>query len=146
MKYLFLLYLNITCIIVSGNAQEKVAQYSVGKYGTRDYEHICFRTRKGKRTQIEYSYGSHPKEMRLAFLGKFIQNGKTGIKVQFPNKHILLVFPNETDLLIKDKKGKYVKTFKWEYEGPVNGIGTFCKVCAANEEEAMEIVKGVYLK
>jgi hypothetical protein len=130
----------------SANAQVKVAQYCFGKNGTKDYENISFWTKNDKRTHIEYSYGSNPKKIMLQFLGKSILNEKNCFKVQFPNKYILFIIPNETVLQIRDEKGKYTKTFTWEYEGPVNGIGTFCHACAENEEVAMEIVKKNFLQ
>jgi hypothetical protein len=145
MKYLLLTFLSIF-FILSGKAQVKVAQYCFGKYGKENYEHVSFQTKDGKRTHIEYSYGSKPKEIKLRFLGKATVNGKSCMKVQFPNKYILFIIPNGSDLQLKDESGKYIKTFSWEYEGPINGIGTYCNVCAEDKEAAMEIVKKSYLQ
>ncbi|HEX6426786.1 MAG TPA: hypothetical protein VF008_03830 [Niastella sp.] len=145
MKYLLLTFLSIF-FLLSGKAQAKVASYCFGKYGKEGYEHISFWTKDWKRTHVEYSYGSKPKEIRLQFLGKVIVHGKTCMKVQFPNKYILFITPNGSDLQIEDENRKYNKTFTWEYEGPVNGIGTYCTVCAEGKEDAMEIVKKSYLQ
>jgi hypothetical protein len=145
-KYLLLTFLPIIFFLFSGNAQVKVANYCFGKYGREDYENISFWIKNGKRTYIEYSYGSKPKEIRLRFLGKATVNGKTGMKVKFPNNYMLFITLNGSDLLIEDKSRKYIKTFTWEYEGPINGVGTYCNVCAENKEASIEIVKKHYLQ
>ena len=49
------------------------------------------------------------------------------------------------ELNVRNIEGNYLKTFKWEYEGPINGIGTFCTPCAEDEVEVMELLKIDYL-
>jgi len=145
MKHLSFLYFSTLLFTNVANAQSKVASYFAGKYGTSAYEHFSFWIENGKRTDIQYSYGSHPKEMKLAWLAPAVLNGKRCFKVQFPNKYILYIIPTNTALEVKDESGKYSKTFLWEYEGPVNGIGTFCDVCAEDQDAAMKIIKENYL-
>jgi hypothetical protein len=36
--------------------------------------------------------------------------------------------------------------FTWAYEGPVNGVGTFCNVCAKDEKEAIAVINGWFMK
>src|SRR6516164_4379484 len=116
---------------------QKSLQYSVGKEGTRDYEEMHFYTEKDGRGDIYYSYGKAGKAIELVYLEKDTCQGSPCFKVQFPNRLILYVAPQKSALLVTDGKGKYKKTFEWQYEGPVNGIGAFCEVCAADEDEAM---------
>ncbi|HEX8506619.1 MAG TPA: hypothetical protein VF630_14745 [Hymenobacter sp.] len=71
---------------------------------------------------------------------------KPGFKVRFPNKHLLYVVPSGSGLKVTSAKASAAKTYAWEYEGPVNGVGTFCSSCAENEKEAMRIVQASYLR
>lgn len=130
----------------TSTAQSKVANYSYDKYGAAQYEQFSFRVKDNKRAEITYSYGKDPKEIKLQYMGKAQINGDSCFKVQFPNKYVLYVIAKDRVLKVVDADGKYNKTFKWEYEGPVNGIGTFCGVCAADDDEAMELMKRVYFK
>ena len=146
MKEIFVFKLFIIVFITSSTAQVKVANYSIGRYGTERYEHLSFWIKDGKRNYIEYLYGAKPKEIKLIFLGQTILNDKRYLKVKFPNKYVLFINADGTKLSVNDEKGKYSKVFTWEYEGPVNGIGTYCDICAENEEEAIQIVKANYLQ
>ena len=127
-------------------AQMKVAGYSFGKPGTDKYEHLEFWTKDGQRTEVNYAYGKDRKEVKLQYLGKDQVNGYTCFKVKFTNNYILYVIPKGLQLQVSDAICKYNKTFSWEYEGPVNGIGTFCNVCAEDDEDAMKLIRAVYLK
>lgn len=126
-------------------APTKVASYSFGAPGTVSFEYLSFWVKAGKRTDIYYSYGANRKEVKLKYLGKTQVDSKPGFKVQFANGNVLSVVPNG-DLLTVSAAGQTPNSFAWEYEGPVNGIGTFCDVCAADEKEAMELVRTYYLK
>jgi len=143
----FLLSLILVLLLTtSSKAQLKVAQYSFGKYGTEKYEHFEFLTQGGKRTAIIYSYGSPQKETKLYYVGTSRINGDTCFKVRFANAYTLYVIPKELQLRITDSAGKYDKTFSWQYEGPVNGIGTHCETCAENETDALNMIQSSYLK
>ncbi len=125
----------------------KVANYSFGKYGTESYRHLSFWTENGKNAFIEYKHSKEATEVKLVNLGQTVFNGKKSIKVQFKNKHVLYITPNGFNLNVSDESGeKYFKTFTWEYEGPINGVGTFCNVCAENEKKAMELVMKIYFE
>jgi|SRR6185312_2488040 hypothetical protein len=123
---------------------QKVANYSFGRYGTSKYEHFSF-WEKGSPEGITYSFGKNEKEVKLKYLGKAYYEGKRCFKIQFPNNYVLYIIPDKLDLKIQDSTKTYFKTFSWEYEGPVNGIGTFCDVCAEDEKEALNIVNNTYL-
>lgn len=136
----------ILLLVVNAKGQTKVANYGVSKPGTDKYEHLSFWIEEGKRANIYYAYGKDRKEMKLQYLGVARMGKRSGFKLQFPNGFTVIVFAKNSLLLVRDFKGKYNKTFTWEYEGPVNGIGTFCDVCTEDEKEAMQLLKSHYLK
>ncbi len=138
-KYFLLILFPFICSACA--AQQKVANYFIGKYGTKSYEHFSFWMRDGKPSSVEYSYGTKPKYMTLKIIGIEIRNGRKALKVQFPNNYVLLITADKQRLLVTDVNAGYNKTFQWEYEGPVNGVGTFCDVCAEDETEAITIVE-----
>ncbi len=86
-------------------------------------------------------YGKDRKEVNVRYVA---QAGTSGFTVQFPNNTILTIKPVGTSLKVTNSKTNYAKTFSWEYEGPVNGIGTFCTVCAQDEKKAMKLLKSSY--
>jgi hypothetical protein len=130
----------------TSHGQLKVANYSVGKYGTKEYEHLSFWTENGKKTYIEYSFGEKPTEVKLIMQEQKKQKKNKSVKVQFSNGYTLDITQNGFNLNVNDESGKYVRTFKWEYEGPIEGRGTFCEICAEDEKEALELVKKSYLQ
>jgi hypothetical protein len=141
--FLFFITLFITSTLC---AQIRVANYSLGKPGTAEYEHLEFWTKDGKPAEVNYVYGKNRKEVKLHNLGKDSLSGKAGFKVSFPNSLVLYIIPEELQLQVTDGAGKYSKTFIWEYEGPVNGIGMFCDVCVADDVDAMNLIRSVYMK
>jgi hypothetical protein len=146
MKELLFTILLVLFLVTTSQAQLKVANFSYGKFATDKYEHFEFWMKDGKRTDISYVYGKDSKENKLRYLGKDVINGDSCFKVQFSNKYILYVIPTGLVLKVTDVTGKYNRTFIWEYAGPVNGIGTYCDVCANDEDEAMKIIEASYLK
>lgn len=146
MKRLVFLTVFYFAIQANSNAQMKVASYSFGKPGTDKYEHFEFWINDGKRTNVEYSYGKDSKNIKLQYLGKDRINSDSCFKLQFSNNYILYVIPKGLTLKVIDSTAKYNKIFKWEYEGPVNGIGTYCDVCARDDEEAMKLIQSGYMK
>ena len=146
MKKIISLSISILLGVTSLLAQMKVANYSVGKPGTDKYEHLDFWTNNGKRTQINYSYGKDQKEVKMQYSGVDLINDDTCFKIRFTNNYTLFVIQKGLQLRVIDSAGKYDKTFSWEYEGPVNGVGTYCDVCAENDEEAMKLIELAYLR
>ncbi len=128
--------------------QQRVANYATGKQGAKSYEHFSFWVRKNKPDEISYSYveSGRERETKLTYLGKCVLKGEACFKVQFPNALILYIVPKGYSLKVVDDKGRYTKNFQWEYEGPVNGIGTFCSVCAEDEKAAMKIINTHFMK
>ncbi len=124
----------------------KVANYAYGQPGTDTYEEFSFWANNGKRTTISYTYGKDRKETTLQFAGQSRLDKKAGFTVQFPNQYTLQIIPVGNKIEVMDRQKKYRKTFHWQYEGPVNGIGTFCTVCAEDEKEAMRLLQTYYLK
>jgi len=146
MKKICYLTTFLLLILTTLSAQTKVANYSIGKYGTDKYEHFDFETKDGKRTEINYSYGKDNKNVKLQYAGNDVFNEDTCFKVNFPNNYTLYITVKENRLHIVDAEGKYNKTFSWEYEGPIDGIGTYCDVCAKGKEDAIMLIKSAYLK
>lgn len=127
-------------------AQQKMAQYSFGKYGTITYEHIEFWTNNGKRTKIFYSYGKKPHNIDLQYIGILKFHGDSCFKVRFSNDYVLYIIPAGTRLKIADSAFENNKIFSWEYEGPIDGRGTFCSVCAVNDADALNLLRSAYLR
>lgn len=125
---------------------QRVANYSYGEPGKADYEEFSFWVKANKHAEINYTYGREWKTVNLKYLGKDILNGEECFKVKFSNKYELYIIPKGDQIKVSDLSGKYSKYFFWKYEGPVNGIGTFCEPCVENEEEAMKLVKLYYMK
>jgi hypothetical protein len=141
--FLFFITLFITSTLC---AQIRVANYSFGKPGTTEYEHFEFSGKDGKPAEINYVYGKSRKELKLRNLGKDSVNGTGCFKVGFPNSLVLYIIPEELQLQVTDTAGRYSKTFTWEYEGPLNGVGMFCDLCATDDEDAMNLIRSVYMK
>lgn len=150
MKRIILLILVVLSYTAIGQQAipDKVAQYSAGERGTENFELFAFYTKKGSyHAKVEYSYGKDEKRLLLHYIGIAKTQGKDAFKVKFANNYTLDITPQKDfSLKIEDKKGKYSKIFKWQYEGPIDGRGTFCSVCADDEKAAMQIIDKYYLK
>lgn len=123
------------------NAQQ-VANYSTGTPGQENYEEFSFWVRDHQRSTIDYTYGINRKSLRLTYAGK----KTSSFQVRFANRLVLTLTPRGNTLLVTDSKGTYRKVFLWKYEGPENGVGTFCTPCAKDEKEAMKLIQSYYLK
>lgn len=125
-------------------SQMQVANFSTGKAGTTSYEHFSFYVEDGIRGDITYAYGKAGrggKEIKLNYLGRDTLDGLAVFKIGFPNNQIYYVIPQKTYLKIVSEKGKYNKIFRWEYEGPVNGRGTWCDACTQNGKESVALIR-----
>ena len=140
----FALFLVFFLLASSASAQMQVANFSTGKVGTKSHEHLSFYVKDGAKADITYAYGKDGrggKEINLEYLGKDTLNGAAVFKIAFPNNQVLYVIPQKTYLKIVDEKGKYNKIFRWEYEGPVNGRGTWCDSCTQDGKKSVALIK-----
>lgn len=149
-SFVFALFLLLTAWVNSTYAQEfQAANFSTGKEGTKSYEHFSFYVQNGKRADIGYAYGKAGRggrEIKLTYLGKDTLNGQSCFKVQFPNNQVLYIVPQKTYLKVVDEKGSYSKIFRWEYEGPVDGRGTWCEPCTQDDKESLDLIRKYFLK
>lgn len=139
-----ILLLLVVGLFSTGTFAQKVAAYATGTPGEADYESLSFWTDNGERSFVTYTYGSDRKEAAITYMGKSTFKGIDCFKIQFGNKLVLYVMSNGTELQVANIKGDYLKTFKWEYEGPVNGVGAECHVCAKDANDAMALLKSYY--
>ncbi len=126
----------------------QAANFSSGVFGSKNYEHLTFYVVNGRREKILYSHGrsGRAKEIELTNLGVETKGGRKSLKVRFPNNLILLITPLGNTLRVTNEKGDYRKVFSWEYEGPVDGRGTWCDSCTQNGRESVKLVKTYFLK
>lgn len=137
--------LAVGCLTASpAHAQNQVANYGFGQPGTAAYEHFSFWTKDGVRTDIHYAYGKDRTDIPLRYAGR-TNGGQPGFRVRFPNGRTLSMVPSGTTLRVTTKTAA-PKIFAWEYEGPVNGVGTACSVCTPDAAAAMRLVRKHYLK
>jgi hypothetical protein len=127
-------------------AQNQVANYSSGQPGTAAYEHFSFWTKDGRRTDLQYAYGKDRKDFQLRYAGPTRRQGQPGFKVRFPNGHTLYLTLSGNALKVATSPTAAPKTFAWEYEGPVNGVGTTCSVCVADAAAATRLLHKHYLR
>jgi hypothetical protein len=145
MKKLILLAAFLLLISKISLAQ-KVANYSIGKYGTDEYEKFSFWVNDDKRAEIFYVYGKDEKQLMLTYVGPVMVKGTEGFKVRFPNNHTYTIVPDALNLKITDSGSRYNKTFTWAYEGPVDGVGTHCAECAESDVDAFKLLETYYVK
>lgn len=132
----------------------KVAYFETGGYNSRDREAVSFWKENGKRSRIEYQYGSDDKNVKLTYLGAADCGGEQCFKLGFPNKLVLYVTPGTDTIRVSDtadplrdgKPGYYDRTFSWRYEGPIDGIGTACTICAEGGKDATAMLRQFFLK
>jgi hypothetical protein len=127
------------------HAQNQVANYGYGQPGTASYEHFSFWIKDKRRTDIHYAYGKDRVDVPLRYAGRARLAGKVGFRVRFPDGRLLTLVPDGTTLRATAKAAP-PKTFTWEYEGPVNGVGTVCSVCVADETAATRLLQTYYLR
>ena len=124
----------------------RVANFSNDKSLSKNFESFSFQETNGKPAEIIYAYGENYEEIKLKHLGKTEFNGKKAFKVMFPNKLVLYIVPNSNNTIsVYNKSKSYNKTFNWQYEGPIDGIGTFCEPCV-DDKESIALLRNVYLK
>jgi len=97
-------------------------------------------------TLVRHMDGKSARETKLQYLDKFRISGDSCFKVQFSNKYFLYIIPSGLSLKVVDSSGKYYKAFSWQYEGPIDGRGTHCDVCADDDIDAMGILRSVHFE
>jgi hypothetical protein len=129
---------------------QRVANFSYKNFTAKDFEAYGFWVNANQVGDINYSYKTPEgdiKSMKLQYEGVDTLNGEKAFKVLFPNNLRLYIIPKKNNTLkIASLDGKYSKTFRWLYEGPVEGRGTFCEACAENAAEAAKLLREYYLK
>jgi hypothetical protein len=125
-------------------AENHVANFSAGQPGTSGYEHFAFWIREDKKNEIIYSYGKDSKEVKVAYIGPGSQGNEPCFTIKFSNGYVLNLTPKGSALVVTDSEGRYSKAFQWEYEGPIEGKGTFCDVCV-DENEAVRFVRDNFM-
>ena len=124
---------------------QQVANYSSGVRGTDDFEEFSFWARNNARAEIYYRYGKVPEEVKLTYGGRTLMRNRQCFKVKFPNGYELLISPKDQGLRVMDEDENYNKIFQWEYEGPVDGVGTACDICTKDEWEALVLIKAYFI-
>ena len=124
----------------------QVANYGYGQPGTAGYEHFSFWTLNGRRSDVGYAAGTNREDARVSYAGPARVGGQSGFQVRFLDGRTLYLTPSGNTLRVRDAAGAAPKTFRWEYEGPVNGVGTVCSVCAADSVAALRLLQKHYLR
>ncbi|MDO7852321.1 hypothetical protein [Hymenobacter convexus] len=146
MKTLFCLLAAALLASPAALAQSKVATYAFGKPGTDAYEKLSFWVKEGKRAEIYYAHGKGPTETKGTYLPRVGSANGASFAVRISPNRSFTITPAGSRLKVSDSADGTPKTFAWEYEGPVNGVGTFCRECAEDPAEAMKLVRAYYLK
>ena len=119
----------------------RVANYYTGAPNADSYEHFSFWTTDGRRGDMQYSHGADRRDAALRYAGATQLQGHPGFKVRFPDGKLLYIAPTDSTLLVAPAPTAAPQVFRWEYEGPVNGVGTDCSVCTADATTATELVR-----
>lgn len=126
-------------------AQNRVTSFETGEAGTASHEDFSFRVHADGRREIIYAYGKDRKEVILKSLGVKDNDGFAQLRLGFPNGLVLELVVRGQELRTSDDAGTYSKTFRWAYEGPVDGRGTFCAPCV-EEADAIPFLKSHYFR
>ncbi len=124
-------------------AETKVANFSFGKPHTENYVKFAFYIDDGKEAGVYRTEGKDLKETKGHLYA--VGNTNNSFKVEFEDKKIFIITTNGESLLISESAEKGTQIYKWEYEGPVDGVGTFCEQCADGPKEATTLVSKAYL-
>lgn len=119
-------------------SQDKVSgltYFDTGTGGEADHEDFSFWVFEDGRKQVGYAYGEHWKEVKLAYLGPKPGAERT-FSVRFPNALVLDIEVKGETLRVRNPAGRYDKTFRWRYEGPIEGRGMVCEPCVEEKDAA----------
>lgn len=150
-RFLLLAALGLLAAAPRAQAQERnrVANYYAGTPGTASYEHFSFWSTAGRRGDMQYSQGagqSDQNDATLRYAGPTRLQGQPAFKVRFAGGKVLYVAPRDTALLVATSATAAPKIFQWEYQGPVNGVGTACSVCTPDAKAAVQLVQGYFVR
>jgi hypothetical protein len=122
----------------------RVANFSVTDHaqGTPEFERLSFWSGPHGES-IDYVRGRDDNRTRLTPLG--LNRGGLSFAIGLPNGLMLDVEPQRHGLLVRDRAGRYRKTFVWQYEGPVEGRGTFCSPCV-DQKGAVAFVREHFMR
>jgi hypothetical protein len=125
------------------NAQQKThAFFMLGNYAYSEWEKLEFDL-NDHGGEITYSYAKKPDGIKLKNLGiKYVGQYKV-LMVQIPGfakTYYINPDPKNERIQFESSDRKYNKWLPLGYEGPVNGIGTYCEQCANEPKDAFEIV------
>ena len=112
---------------------KSAANFETGTPGQADHEDFSFYLMQDGSKEVHYTYGADWKEVKLRYLGPK-PGAEPAFRVQFPNRLVLEVSVQGESLQVRSADGRYDKTFRWQYEGPVDGRGTFCEPCVEEKE------------
>lgn len=147
MKFKAIILLITFSVFATANSYgQKTANYYSGEPGTNSYQGYSFWANGNKPSHITFNYGKDRTEMKPVYAGKITYKNQLGFKLVFPNQKVFYVIPAGYKLKIVNTSLNKTEIFNWEYEGPVNGIGTYCDVCAQDEKDAMKLLRTAYLK
>lgn len=130
----------------AAHAQTKVATYAAGKPGTAQYEELSFWVKEGRRGDVYYASGKDRNEIKASYQSRAGTPSGKSFTIRLADNRLFTMVPGGSLLKVAEAPKATPKTFAWKYEGPVNGVGTFCRECAADPKEAMQLLKAYYLK
>ena len=128
-------------------AQDKThAFFMVGDYASPNWEKLTLdNTKSGQ--QMTYAYKQHETGIRLEPIGKKRLDGQTVVLVRMAGVGQIYQIRRDRagqTLIMTSQDGRYRKTFTLGYEGPVNGVGTYCESCANEPAEALKLVDAYF--
>lgn len=144
-----LLLLGICLTLSTGPtlAQEKTsAFFMVGDYASPNWEKLSVaKTKAGP--VLTYAYKQREEGVRLMPVGIKSVDGQRVLLVRIPG--ISQPYTIRRDragerLIMTSQDGRYRKLFKLGYEGPVNGVGTYCATCANEPADAFRLVDAYF--
>ena len=146
MKKAFFLFLFISATNLCLAQNKTYAFFMIGNYNYPEWEKLEFQfTDEGR--NITYSYRKNEKGYKLSILGtKYIGNKKCLI-VQIPKfnqRYLIFRDRKNSRILMTSEDNTYKKYFPLGYEGPIDGRGTYCDICANEPDEAFEIVDSFF--
>jgi hypothetical protein len=143
-KIVFILSL-LTIFCSQGFSQKEVkttAFFMVGDYSNPEWEKLVFKV-VGSDFSINYSYKKNEKGHLLEIMSLMDIEKQTALVVKIPkfNKiYYILRDKKNAKITMMSQDKSYRKTFSLGYEGPINGVGTYCASCANEPAEAFKIV------